>query len=150
MSQSSERGEGSGLQVSVEKSKLGTGEMGGELPTSNGSSNMAVQMGFVQMGGIGEMGGACLTFGEELDRAVQEDFAPMGCIGSSAVVGAPSIVLVAGDPATGCPINGAVEVSHGSSSGYHSRFTDAVAKCSTTPVKKAEVSCHQPLLEQNR
>ena len=37
-----------------------------------------------------------------------------------------------------------------SSFGDHPRFTVAMVECSTTPVKRAEVSCHQPLLEQNR
>ena len=135
LSRSCERGEGSGLQVNVEKSKVSIGEMGGELPTSDGGFNTAVQMGFVQMSGTGEMGGAFLTSGEEPDRAVQEDFAPTGCTGSGAEVGALSTVLVAGDPTTGCQISGAVEVSHVSSFGDYPRFTDAVAECSTTPVK---------------
>ena len=98
MSRSCERGEGSGLQLCVEKSKLGAGEMGGELPTPDGGSDTVEQMGFVQMGGTGEMRRACLTSGEEPDRAVQEDLAPTGCAGSGAEVGAPSIVLVADDP----------------------------------------------------
>ena len=122
---------------------MGTGEMGGELPTSDGSSDTVVQLGLAQMGGTGEMGGVFLNSGEESSREVQEDFAPMGCTGSGAVVGAPSTILVAGNPATGCPISGAVESLHGSSSG-------AMAECSTTPEKRAEESCHQPLLEQNR
>ena len=72
--------------------------MRGELPTPDGGSDMAKQMGFVQMGGTSKMAGACLTSGEEPDRAVQEDLAPTGCAGSGAEVGAPSIVLVADDP----------------------------------------------------
>nr|POE66772.1 hypothetical protein CFP56_63915 [Quercus suber] len=143
LSQFCERGEGSGLQVNGEKSKLGTGDMGGELPTSNGGSDTVVQMGFVQMGGTNEMGGAFLTSGEEPDRAVQEDFSPTSCTGSGIEVGAPSTVLVAGDPATGCPISRAVEVLHVSSDGDHPRFTDAMVECSVTPVMRAVVSCHQ-------
>ena len=73
---------------------------------------------------------------------MKEDLAPTGCAGSGAEVGAPSTVLVASDPSTGCPISGAMEDSHVSSSGDHPRFTVAMAECSTTPVKRAEVSCH--------
>ena len=69
MSRSCERGEGLDLQVCVEKSKLGADEMGEELPTPDGGSDTAEQMGFVQMDGTGEMGGACLTSGEEPDRS---------------------------------------------------------------------------------
>ena len=150
MSQSCERGEGSSLQVNAEKSKLGTEEMGRQPPTSDEGSDTAVKMGFVQMGGTGDMGGAFVTFGEEPDRAVQEDSAPTSCTGSGVEVGAPSTALVASNPATGCPISGAVEVSHGLSSGDHAGFFDAMAECLTTPVKRAELSCNQPLLEQNR
>nr|POE64321.1 hypothetical protein CFP56_49863 [Quercus suber] len=144
-----ERGEGSGLQVSVEKSNIGSGEMGEEIPTFDGGSNAAVQLGFVQMGVSGEMGGAYFIFSEP-DRAVQEAFDPTGCSSSGAEVGATSVVSVTGDSATGCSISGVAEVSHVSSSGDHPRFTDAVAESSKVPVERAEVSCHQPLLEQNR
>ena len=81
---------------------------------------------------------------------MQEVFAPMGCTGSGAEVGVPSTVLVGDDPVTDCPISGAVEISSISNSVAHPCFTNAVAECSTTPVKRAEVSCHQPLLEQNK
>jgi len=149
LSRSCERGEGSGSLVSVEKSYIGFGEMGEEISTSNRGSDTAVQVGFVQKGVSSEMGGVSLISSEP-DRVVQKVVAPTGCSGSGAEVGANSGVLVAGDPATECPISGAVEVSHVSSSGDHPRFTDAVAESSTIPEKRAEVSCHQPLLEQNR
>ena len=66
-------------------------------------------------------------------------FVPMGCTGSGA-----------DNPATECPISGAVEVSCLSNSVDHPSFTDTAVGCSMTPVKRAEVSCNQPLLEQNR
>ena len=68
------------------------------------------------------MGGAFVTSDDEPDRAVQEVSAPTGCTGSGTEVGAPSTALVAGNPVTGCPISGDVEVSHGSSSGDHTGF----------------------------
>ena len=146
----SERGEGSSLPVIAEKSKPGTDEMGRQPPTSDEGSDTVVRMGFVQMGGTGDMGGAFVTSDDEPDRVAQEVSAPMGCTGSGTEVGAPSTALVARNPATGCPISGAVEVSHGSSSGDHSDIFDAMAECSTTPVQRAELSYTQPLLEQNR
>nr|POE91495.1 hypothetical protein CFP56_14605 [Quercus suber] len=144
-----ERGEGSGLQVSAEKSNIGSGMMEVEIPISDGGSDTAVQMGSVQMGVSGEMGRASLISSEP-DRAVQEDSDPTGCSSSGAEVGATSVVSGAGDPTMGCPISGAVVVSPVSSSGDHPRLTDAVAESPTVPVKRAEVSRHQPLLEQNR
>ena len=54
-----ERGEGSGLPVSIKKSNLGSGEMGEEFSTSDGGSDTAVQMGV-----SGEMGGASLISSE--------------------------------------------------------------------------------------
>ncbi|KAK7828851.1 hypothetical protein CFP56_029888 [Quercus suber] len=117
-----ECGEGSGLQVSAEKSNIGFGMMEVEIPISDGGSDTAVQMGSVQM----------------------------GCSSSGAEVGATSVVSGAGDPTMGCPISGAVVVSPVSSSGDHPRLTNVVAESPTVPVKRAEVSCHQPLLEQNR
>nr|POF13417.1 hypothetical protein CFP56_22936 [Quercus suber] len=144
-----ECGEGSGLQVSAEKSNIGFGMMEVEIPISDGGSDTAVQMGSVQMGVSGEMGGASLISGEP-DRAAQEDSDPTGCSSSGAEVGATSVVSGAGDPTMGCPISGAVVVSPVSSSGDHPRLTNVVAESPTVPVKRAEVSCHQPLLEQNR
>nr|POF27376.1 hypothetical protein CFP56_14493 [Quercus suber] len=74
-------------------------------------------------------------------------------LGSDAEVGVPCTVSFADDSVTDCPISGAVEVSCVSNSDGHPSFTDTVnssnAGCSTTPVKIAEVSCHQSLLEQN-
>ena len=124
--------------------------MGRQPPTSDEGFDTVVKMGFVQMGGTGDMGGAFVTSGEELDRAVEEDSTSTGCTGSSAEMGAPSTALVAENPATRCPISGAMGVLHGSSSGDHPDFFDAMAECSTTPVKRVELSCNQPLLEQNR
>ena len=124
----------------------GTDEMGRQPPTSDEGSDTVVKMGFVQMGGTGDMGGTFVTSGDELDRAVQEVSAPTGCTGSGTEVGAPSTALVAGNPATGCLISGVMEVSHGSSSGDYPGFFDAMAECSTTPVKRAKLSCNQPLL----
>ena len=43
-----------------------------------------------------------------------------------------------------------MEISYVLNSIGHPSFTDAMAGCSTTPVKRAEVSCHQALLEQNK
>ena len=149
LSRHCESGEVSGLPVSIEKSNLGSGEMGEEFSTSDGGSDTVVQLGFVQRGVSGEMGGASLIPGE-LDRAVQKVVAPMGCSGSGAEVGATSGVSVAGDPVMGGPISGAVEVSLVLSSGDHPRFTEAVSECLTIPEKRTEVSCHQPLLEHNR
>ncbi|KAK9997824.1 hypothetical protein SO802_017427 [Lithocarpus litseifolius] len=97
--------------------------MGGDLSTSDGDSDMAVQ---------------------------EEGFALMGCTGSGAEVGVPSTISVADDPVMDCQISGAVEVSCVSNSDGHFSFTDSMVGCSTTIVKRAEVSCHQPLLEQNR
>ena len=123
--------------------------MGEEIPTFDGGFDMAVQMGFVQMGVSGEMGGDSLISGK-LNRAVQEAFALTSCSSSGVGVGATSVVLVAGDLMMGGLTSGPVEVSHVSSSSDHPSFADVVAKSLTIPVKRAEVSCHQPLLEQNR
>ena len=101
-----------GSHVSAEKSMLGTGEMGGDLPTSDGGSDTAVQEDFVPTGCTGEMGGALLTSDGGPDRAGQEVFALMGCTGSGAEVGVPSTVSVADDPVTDCPISGAMEISY--------------------------------------
>ena len=150
LSRSCERGEGSGSHVNAKKSMLGTGEMGGDLPTSDGGSDTAVQEVFVPTSCTSEMGGALLTSDGGPDRMVQEVFAPMGCTSSGAEVGVPSTISVANDPATDCPISGAVEILYVSNSIGHPGFTDAVAGCSKTPVKRAEVSCHLPLLEQNK
>ena len=144
-----ERGKESSLQANAEKSNIGSGEIGEEIPTFDGGFDMAVQMGFVHMGVSGEMGGDSLISGE-LDRAVQEAFAPTGCSSSGVGVGATFVVLVAGDLMMGGLTSGPVEVSHVSSSGNHPNFADVVAKSLTIPVKRAEVSCHQPLPEQNR
>ena len=43
-----------------------------------------------------------------------------------------------------------MEISYVLNSIGHPSFTDAMAGCSTTLVKRAEVSCHQALLEQNK
>nr|POF10255.1 hypothetical protein CFP56_49590 [Quercus suber] len=144
-----ERGEGSGLQVSDEKSNVGSSEMGEEIPTFDGGSDAAVQLGFGQMGVSGEMGGAFFIFGEP-DRVVQEAFDPTGCSSSGADVGATSVVSVASNSAMRCPISRVTEVLHGSSFGDHPRFSDTVAESTKVPVERAEVCCHQPLLEQNR
>ena len=149
MSRFCERGKESSLQANAEKSNIGSGEIGEEIPTFDGGFDMAVQMGFVHMGVSGEMGGDSLISGE-LDRAVQEAFAPMGCSSSGIGVGATFVVLVAGDLMMGGLTSGLVEVSHVSSSGNHPNFADVVAKSLTIPVKRAKVSCHQPLLDQNR
>ena len=74
----------------------------------------------------------------------------MGCTGNDAEVGVPSTVSVTDDPTTDCPISGAKEILYVLNSVGHPSFTDAVAGCLTTPVKRAEESCHQPLLEQNK
>lgn len=125
LSRSCEQGEGLGSHVYAEKSTLGTSEMGGDLSTSNGGFEMLVQ----------------------------EVFVPMGYPGSRAEVGVPSTVSVVNDSVTDCPISGAVEVLCVLNSNGHLSLTDTVDSsnvgCSTMPVKIAEVSCHQPLLEQN-
>ena len=66
-------------------------------------------------------------------------FDPMGCTGSGA-----------DNPATECPISGAVEVSCLANSVDHPNFTNITVGCSTALVKRAEVLRHQSLLEQNR
>ena len=100
------------------------------------------------------MGGDISTFNKGSEMVVQEVFVPMGYPGSDAEVGVPSTVSVAVDLATNCLINGAVKVSYVSNSDGHPNFIDTMdssnAWCLTMPVKFAEVSCHQPLLEQNR
>ena len=48
------------------------------------------------------------------------------------------------------PISGAVEVSCLANSVDHPSFIDTAVGCSTALVKRAEVLCHQSLLEQNR
>ena len=102
-----------------------TGEMEGDFSTSNGGSKMAVQMGFVSM----------------------------GYPSSGAEVGVHSTDSVVDDPAMDCLISGVVEVSCVSNSDGQPSFVDTMdssnAGCSTTPMKIAEVSCHQSLLEQN-
>ena len=70
VSRSCERGEGSGSHVSAKKLTLGTGEMGGDLPTSDGGSDTAVQEVFVPMGCTDEMGGVLLTSDGGPDRVV--------------------------------------------------------------------------------
>ncbi|KAF3949838.1 hypothetical protein CMV_024337 [Castanea mollissima] len=98
--------------------------MGGDLSTSDGGSKMAVY----------------------------EIFVPMGYSGSGAKVGVPSTVSIADDSSTDVPISGVVEVSCVLNSDGHPSFIVTMdssnARCSTTPVKIAKVSCHQPLLEQ--
>ena len=149
LSRSCERGEGSGSHVCAEKSTLGTSKMGGDLSTSDGGSDMAMQEVFAPMGCTSEMGGDFSTSNGDSNMAVQEGFAPMGCTGSGAEVGVPSTISIADDLATDCLISGAVEVSCVSNSNGHPSFIDTVVGCSMTPIKRAKVSCSQPLLKQN-
>ncbi|KAL0002319.1 hypothetical protein SO802_016100 [Lithocarpus litseifolius] len=150
LSRSCERDEGPGSHVCAEKSTLGTGEMGGDFSTSDGDSYMAVQEVFVPMGCTGEMGGDLSTSVGGSDMAVQEGFALMGCTGSGAEVGVPSTISVADDLVTNCLISGDVEVPCVSNSNGHPSFNDSVVGCSTSTVKRAEMFCHQTLLERNR
>ena len=124
-----------GSHVCAEKSTLG--------------SIMAVQEIFSTMGCTGKMGGVLSNSDGGSDMEVQVGFVLMGCTGSGTKVGVPSIVSISDDLATNCLTNGVVEVSRILNSDGHPSFIDTVVRCSTTPVKRAEVSCHQPLLEQN-
>ena len=137
--QSCERGEGSGSHVYAEKSTLGADELGGDVSISDGGTVTVVQDIIAPMVCTSEMGGVLSYSDGGSDMEAQVGFVPMGCTGSGA-----------DDPVTECPINGAVEVSCLSNSVDHPSFTDIVVGCSTTLVKRAEVLCHQSLLEQNR
>ena len=137
---SCERGEGLGSHVCAEKSTPGAGELGGDVSTSDGGSVTAVQdILIAPMVCTSEMGGVFSNPDGGSDMEAQVGFVPMGCTGSGA-----------DNPATECPISGAVEVSCLSNSVDHPSFTDTVVGCSTALVKRAEVLCHQSLLEQNR
>ena len=155
LSRSCERGEGSGSHVCAEKSTLATGKMGGDLSTSNGGSDMAVQEVlevqefYAPMGCTGEMGGEFSISNGSSNMVGWEGFAPTSCTGSCAEVGVSSTVSVADDPTMDCPISRAMEVSCVSNSDGLPNLTDIVVGCSTTPMKRAKVSCNQPLLEQN-